>query len=71
MNSYLLKNAYLYYLGQFQNVDLLIKDGYIVDIDRDITADVPVIDLQGRGAVFYCQVWKYKAIGLYAVYGAF
>ena len=48
MNSYLLKNAYLYYLGQFQNVDLLIKDGYIVDIDRDITADVPVIDLQGK-----------------------
>ena len=32
---------------------------------------IPVIDLQGRGAVFCCQVWKYKAIGLYAVYGAF
>ena len=32
---------------------------------------IPVIDLQGRGAVFCCQVWKYKAIGLYVVYGAF
>lgn len=48
MNSYLLKNANLYYQNQFQNVDILIKDGIISKIGSSVETDYPIIDLQGK-----------------------
>ncbi len=48
MNSYLLKNAYLYINHQFENVDILIEDGVITKIEKNIESDIPTYDLKGK-----------------------
>ena len=48
MNSYLLKNAHLYINHQFENVDILIEDGMITKIEKNIERDVPTYDLKGK-----------------------
>lgn len=48
MNSYLLKNAHLYINLQFENVDILIEDGMITKIEKNIESDVPTYDLKGK-----------------------
>lgn len=48
MNSYLLKNAHLYINHQFENVDILIEDGMITKIEKNIESDVPTYDLKGK-----------------------
>lgn len=48
MNSYLLKNAHLYRNHEFQDVDLLIVDGVIQTIGRELESEYPVIDLKGK-----------------------
>ena len=48
MNSYLLKNAHLYINHQFENVDILIEDGMITKIEKNIESDVPPYDLKGK-----------------------
>lgn len=48
MNSYLLKNAYLYRNQQFENVDILIVDGKICKIEENICESVKTFDLKGK-----------------------
>ena len=48
MNSYLLKNAHLYINHQFENVDILIEDGMITKIEKNIESDIPTYDLKGK-----------------------
>lgn len=48
MNNYLLKNASLYRNHKFEMTDILIKDGMIAKIEKDIVDDVAVIDLKGK-----------------------
>lgn len=47
MNSFLLKNARLYRNHQFEDVDILVKDGFIQDIGKDLEDFEPVIDVHG------------------------
>lgn len=47
MDSILLKNAHLYVNGKFKDVDILIVDGIITKIDKDLEYD-NYIDLKGK-----------------------
>ena len=40
MLNLLLKNGTVYYQGKMQKVDVLIQNGIVCKIDRDIQADV-------------------------------
>lgn len=48
MNNYLLKNANLYQNQKFQKVDILIENGIITKIDKNIEKDIPTYDLKGK-----------------------
>jgi len=48
MNSYVLKNANLFYQNEFVMTDILIEDGFIKCIDQNIESQYPVYDLKGK-----------------------
>lgn len=48
MNSYVLKNAYLYYQHKFEMTDILIENGYIKRIAQNIESDYPAYNLKGK-----------------------
>ncbi len=48
MNNYLLKNAHLYMNHTFLDVDILIEDGFIKQIDKNINSSYPTYDLKGK-----------------------
>lgn len=48
MNSYLLKNAYLYRNHQFEYTDVLIEKGIITKISKNIETNLPIVHLKGK-----------------------
>lgn len=48
MNSYLLKNANLYHQQHFDMMDILIVDGIVKKIEKNIEVEVPTYDLKGK-----------------------
>lgn len=48
MKNMLLKNAHLYRNQQFEDVDILISDGYIEKIGQNLQSEYPHIDLAGK-----------------------
>lgn len=47
MNSYLIKNARLYRNHTFENVDILIEDGFIKNIEKNLNSSYPMINVNG------------------------
>lgn len=47
MDSFLLKDAMLYRNHQFEHTDILVEDGYIIKIQKDLNSDLPTYDLNG------------------------
>lgn len=47
MNSYLIKNARLYRNHTFENVDILVENGFIKSIEKNLNSSYPIIDVKG------------------------
>lgn len=48
MNSFLLKNTRLYRNHTFENTDILVENGYIKCIGKDLQCEFPIYDIKGK-----------------------